>query len=315
MPDPPILILGVPRSGTSWIAAVLGSAPEVRLDSEPDNETDRPWALQAKRGLGRFPCLDPGSRAPRFERLWEYALSGSRYPVRVEQARRWQKRWLTFDAAEAACDPQRRRPLRALALAALGRPLRMTSDRSRPLVKSVHAVLCADWLASRFSPAIVVVQRDPFEIVASWRSLAAYGDGVSDRLEYAGRPRRLISDDALRRLTVRYGPPPSERDEAVAWLAFSLAQSLREFAARRPEVTVIDFDAACAEPRRVLGAAALALGLTWGPECEGTLALLNRPGTGWEVRRRSREVPGAWRRRLSASEIASIEAELERFAG
>ncbi len=308
----PILILGVPRSGTTWASSVLGAAPCVRIVHEPDNETQMPWALVAKARLGRFPLLEPAHRARAFELLWRDAFSGGAYPRRVQQLRRAQRRW-SIEAAEAAYDPQRRLPATRLALALMASPSRMRGPWLRPLVKSVHAMLCADWLVDRFRPATLVVWRDPVEVVASWRSMGSRGDRASERLEYAGRPARVLSREAFESLSERYGPPPPARVEALGWLAGALMSELASFAKRHREAVVLDFDAACASPSRALSAAADGMGLRWVPACEARLATLNRAGEGWELARLTASVPGAWRRSLEPAAIAEIEGGLMRF--
>jgi hypothetical protein len=313
MHEPPVLILGVPRSGSTWVERVLSAAGGVRVAHEPDNETEMPWPLIAKARLGRFPLLHRGDSAPAYEALWCEALSGGAYPRRVERARRLQQRWLSYEAAEAACDPRRRPPPAARALALMARPASTRQPRLRALAKSVHAALCADWLAERFQPAILVVRRDPVEVVASWWSMGARPDRHSERLEYAGRPERLLSPAAMRHLSAGYGPPPATQGGALIWLAGALMAELAGFGARSPDVTVLDFDAACADPLCVLSAVAQSLGLQWGAESEATLRAIDRPGEGWDVARETARVPGAWRRRLEAAEVAEIEKGLSRF--
>jgi len=313
MPTPPVVILGVPRSGTTWVQDVLGGCSGVQTVSEPDNETRMTWPLVAKAGLGRFPLLGPGDRAPRYEWLWRAACVGGGSSSRVLWTRRRQLRWPGVEEAEAACDPDRRLGLRPRALAWIGRPALGPVAADRVLVKSVHAALCADWVCERIPARVVVVQRDPFEVVASWRSMGARHDGASERLEYAGSPERILSRAALAHLSRCYGPVPAGRDRAITWLAAGLMSELSAFAGRRRDVLVVDFDEACAAPRRVLAAVALKLGLRWGPRADAVLAARNRPGSGWDTTREAAQVPGSWRRRLDPVVVNGIDAELSRF--
>src|SRR4051794_14190277 len=70
-----VLIAGLPRSGTTWIARMLASCEHTVLVSEPDNPNDDPFALR-KRKLpgGYYTALDPTDEAPVFERLWREAF-------------------------------------------------------------------------------------------------------------------------------------------------------------------------------------------------------------------------------------------------
>jgi hypothetical protein len=70
-----ILVIGPPRSGTTWVEQVLGRATSARVVHEPDNETCNPFALRAKTPLGRFPVLAPGDIAPpAYVDLWGRAF-------------------------------------------------------------------------------------------------------------------------------------------------------------------------------------------------------------------------------------------------
>jgi hypothetical protein len=68
--EPPILVVGIPRSGTTWLARTIASHPLVRYVHEPDNHHHAPFATKAKRGLGAFPDLPVDARHRRFEELW-----------------------------------------------------------------------------------------------------------------------------------------------------------------------------------------------------------------------------------------------------
>lgn len=311
--QPPILILGVPRSGTSWLHRILSGGEGIRPVLEPDNESERPWALIAKHRLGRFPALKRGDVSGRYEALWAEAFSGGPEPFRVELARKLQYHLLSFDTIAAAASPSGHLPLAAQLIGALGRPTQVRRPRLRPLVKSVHAVLCADWLVERFGPAVVAVRRDPVELVASWQAVAAMRERGGGALEYGGQPAGLFAQPALNMLRGRYGDPPADRRRALAWIAGALISELEAFVSRFPATLIVDFDAACLEPERALRPLVERLGLGWSESIAAKIRELDRPGTGWEVARETGRVPGAWRRRLSTRELAEIEAGLEPF--
>src|SRR6202035_122847 len=50
----PLLLVGMPRSGTTWTMRVLASDPSLLAVMEPDNEVRSAPAIWAKRGSGRF---------------------------------------------------------------------------------------------------------------------------------------------------------------------------------------------------------------------------------------------------------------------
>lgn len=72
-----MLLAGLPRSGTSWIAHALGLTQETTLVSEPDNDRNHVEALKAKASLGRYPILVPGDEASDYAALWRHAAAGA----------------------------------------------------------------------------------------------------------------------------------------------------------------------------------------------------------------------------------------------
>ena len=56
-----VLVAGLPRSGTTWVGEVLGRTAGARYLHEPDNHLLRPEAWWAKRRLGPYPEVRPGT--------------------------------------------------------------------------------------------------------------------------------------------------------------------------------------------------------------------------------------------------------------
>lgn len=55
-----VLIVGVARSGTTWVATILSKCPGVFFFNEPDDERRFKRAATAKRLLTRYPTIAPG---------------------------------------------------------------------------------------------------------------------------------------------------------------------------------------------------------------------------------------------------------------
>ena len=69
-----ILILGTPRSGTTWLFEVLSGAPGVTAVMEPDNEKVSFLGRYYKPHLPRFPTLQPGDEDATYLALWQQAM-------------------------------------------------------------------------------------------------------------------------------------------------------------------------------------------------------------------------------------------------
>ncbi len=78
-----VLVAGLPRSDTTWIAEVLRRASGLPYVHEPDHEKIWPMAWVAKRELHRFPYLAAHDKAPEFEAMWRASFRGlhAREPI------------------------------------------------------------------------------------------------------------------------------------------------------------------------------------------------------------------------------------------
>lgn len=314
-----VLVIGPPRSGTTWVEQVLGRAAGARVVHEPDNETCSPFALRAKSSLGRFPVLAAGERAPlAYFDLWSRAFEGV--------GRAATARWLTAKALlrtadadlDAAFDRGGDRSgrfsarLRLIsALAALPpAPLEERPGDPPVLVKSVHASLAAEWVVSRWRPKVVVVLRHPLNIVASHVALGwgASGLDTHHRLRNGdGGPRRI----GLSRLpALQPGATPLRR---LAWQIGLFVAALEAAAQRNPDWLVVSHDDLCADPAGGFKALCAGLGLPWTDEAAAFLAASDRPGKGLEVRRVAAEQPGNWARHLTPAQADEALAVLSAF--
>lgn len=171
-----VLILGVPRSGSTWVAEVLGALPRVQYIHEPDNEKVSQMAWRAKRAVGRFPILGVGDSHPGLERLWRVvggaplALLALDRMVGEASSRMSGRREAYLAEKERSVLAQ---PFSARLAAQAGRldPPTRPAGRVR-LVKSVHAALCAEFAAKHFrAHHVIVTSRTPYAVVASGRRM------------------------------------------------------------------------------------------------------------------------------------------------
>ena len=73
-----LLLLGVARSGTRWLATALGHAEGTRMVKEPDNVDADPTGTGVSRlGFGPYPIIDRDDPAPQFRALWDLVLHES----------------------------------------------------------------------------------------------------------------------------------------------------------------------------------------------------------------------------------------------
>ena len=294
MSGPRVLVAGLPRSGTTWVGEVLGRCAGARYLHEPDNHLVRPEAWWAKRRLGPYPELRPGAGAVSaevedYERLWAVAFSGGARPSPLYAG------------------------LRVLQRAGAPRVSGLLASRQRPrpapgplVVKSVHCARALEWTAGRFGPAVVIVERHPFGVIASWRKL-----GWDDFLD--------TDPAALRHSVVVLGVDPPRRGaswlERAAWHYGLLSSHLALARRRYPEWLVVRHEVLCGGPEPAFRRLAARLGLHFGDEAARFLAASNRPGDGYSTQRLWHEQVDGGRSRLAPAERALVSATLEAFTG
>ena len=285
----PVLVAGLPRSGTTWVGEVLGRTAGARYLHEPDNQRVRPDAWWAKRRLGPYPELEPGDEGGDYERLWARAFAGGPRPSAAYATARLLQRAGAPGLSGRLASGQRPRPAPG--------PL---------VVKSVHCARALEWTVDRFRPAVVVVERHPFGVVSSWRKLG--WDDFLDTDRHALRYSAAV-------LGVDPPPPEAPWMERAAWHYGLLSSYLQRARGRHPDWLVVRHEVLCSGPEPAFRRLSARLGLSFTGETARFLAASNRPGDGYSTHRLWHEQIDGGRSRLTAAERALILATLEVFTG
>jgi hypothetical protein len=302
----PVLVVGLPRSGTTWTARVLGAGPGARVVMEPDNEKTSAPAISAKRGLGRYPVLAPGDQARAYRRLWTWALGGAPRSTALRLADRVLRE---ADDSELEASVSGRMPARLRVSGALARLglSHVTSESSpdRTVAKSVHACLAVEWIANELSSDVVVVRRHPANVLASWIELDL-PDSDRGLEQHPAVQSRFVKPWGLS------APGPTALERA-AWQIGLMSCVLEDACARNPRWHVRSHEALCGEPAQEFGRLYRDTGLEWSAHVEEVLSAGERPGSGFSLHRRSSELAESWRTRLGESEVSVLRRVLAGF--
>jgi hypothetical protein len=155
----PVFVVGLPRTGTTWIASVLAATAGTAYFHEPFNYRNvpesAPFAMR---------YLRTGDPAPEFAAYCQRCFSGhQRHRAVISRQSKWRRR-LPFSFG-------------------------------RILVKDVHSLFALDWIDRQFGPRIVMVLRHPMAFADSWQRMAGdNSEAAIDRL--LSQPALL--DDYLR---------------------------------------------------------------------------------------------------------------------
>lgn len=298
----PILVVGLPRSGTTWTESILGTAIGAAIISEPDNEKLSAPAIRAKRVLGRYPVLAPGDAAPAYEQLWRWALTGAPTSRTLEAAARLVRRASAEDAESLV----NHRPSFELRLAGiLGSCPRTAKGSDLVVAKSVHAGLAIDWIDDKFDLDVLVILRNPANVLSSWLEL-----------DLPDRDRDLGSSRLVRK---RYMdawdvPPPSGGIvQRAAWQLGLLMTALERSAKAHPRWLVRTHERLCSDPETEFRLLFEELGLIWGPTSLGTLERSDVPGTGFSLNRKASQLADSWRGRLDSETLELLGRVLCQF--
>lgn len=299
----PVLVAGPPRSGTTWVEQVLGLAANTSSINEPDNDTQVPFALKAKRTLGRYPLLDPGDEAPEdYERLWDGAFAGIKYARNP----RWKAGKLLLKLADknefrkALCTQvEPRLSLKLRAAIALASPPSQESPADNVVVKSVHSSFSVSWIAERWQPKVVVVLRHPFNVVGSWAELGWGAGGGCSLFE-----RSLVRQRYLDPMGIPVPQKGATSIELLTWQIALLTSALEKTAGAHPDWHVVWHESLCLDPITKFKELFYKLGLTWTKEAESFLDSTTRVTSAQ---------PGRWRTRLESDQVEKIRRVVSSF--
>lgn len=315
-----VLVVGVPRSGTTWVATLLGSTRGSAYLEEPDNHLMHPFAFRAKHRLpGRFyTALEPDQHAAEYETLWREAFrSSENAPTRTPRQRALRRalanamwRGVSHKDVQRAFREPNDVAMTLRAAAALAVPETAAPGSRHLVVKSVYAPLSVEWIATRLSITVVIVVRDLLNVLSSWVELQWVGTPGDDMLDG-------LDPVVQQQLAGVHGIPVPEQDASPlvrgTWLLGMLDRTLREAARRHPDWILVRHEELCEDPGSGFRTLSHALGLEWTTDSDRTMAELNRPGRGIERARVASELPDAWRSRLAPAQIAEIASLAERF--
>jgi hypothetical protein len=304
-PRRPLVIAGMPRSGTTWTKQVLECDPSVYSLMEPDSEGHQASAIWAKRRAGRFPVLAPDDRDDAYRQLWSWILNGTSQSPRLELASKVhtivrpaeRKRFLqggssakmSLASALASHPSDRRNPV---------------LDTRRLLVKTVHAPLSIEWVASEFDIDVLVLLRHPGSILASWISIDMNDQYVPF---HESQPVRNLAQAWGVRL------PGTSHLERLVWQIGLLLTGLEKAAARHPGWTVRTHEQLCRRPAEEFHSLYADLGLNWSAAADASLAGNDRPGQGFSTQRVAADLPDDWKRRLTAEQVDELGRVLAWF--
>ena len=318
----PILIAGLPRSGTTWIGEIISTDKNIRYYYEPDNEKINSYAYYFKKTVHRFPFRLAESSSDDYYYLWKNAFSGIplrklntllfklfyRSNVPHIEAEIGNKTGFIYIDQEMkdVNDGTWRVPFKQeehIILSALAKIFirkKTAKFKHQIVIKSVHSPLCLEWIDFNFSPKIVIVLRNPFALYASYKRLFmpdAFRNILSqnnlksfmhDRLGIDSIPKNGIAEEAIFQIILVYKILAGQLKSNNHW-------------------NFISHDRLCFNPVEQYKALYSNLGLHFDSAVENKLNDLNTSGGGFIPKRIGKDQPMKWKKELTQKEVDLIK--------
>jgi hypothetical protein len=253
----PILVTGLPRSGTSWVGKMLQSTGEVVYVNEPLNPH-------------RPPGRSPGVLNASVSHAFQYICADNEEP------------WLRAYRDTARLRYRTLAELRAnrawADLARLAKNLTAFSAgrvrRRRALLDDPYAVLSAAWFATRLNAVTVVLVRDPVTWAGSWRKLG-WTTYFHELLEQPLLVRDLLGERA-EELRALVGSQDELAKNAALWrVTYEAVDAMRR---KTDSLHVVRYEDLAADPERAFGELCRTCGLTWGESARRTVREATQAG-------------------------------------
>lgn len=272
----PVLVAGMPRSGSSWTGAILATGKSIRYYREPFNAKWRRYAEPFQ-----FRYLRSGDEDNSFDEYCRAAFDGRIGGPAVEK-HHWE------------------------------RYKRYRGWPGRALLKEVHAILALDRIDDLVHPAVAVIVRHPCALAASWARLDRDrpGDpmwsGVDDHLS------GLLSQNALLEDYLSpYADVLSSADsyyEKVGALWGAIYTVLLSQAKTHSDWAVVTHEALSLNPEAEFQALFAALGCKWTPATTQALARTTSADgkKPYGTVRVSTDEPDKWRSELTSDQVDQV---------
>jgi hypothetical protein len=292
-----ILVLGFPRSGTTWLAKIFDSHPSILYRHEPDELTP----LQ--------PGMAPASQMPASQiRAWLRERGWRAAAKRPNFRKSWHPAPLDATRTALAAALAAAQRLEPRLSARIGLPDLVALRRWRQVRAALKLVNWDGTPAARTMPdtRCVFILRHPCGQVASvMAGLAAkrFGDAVMDTGAAATLAARRGID------TQAFDALPAAAKFAWSWLAFNepAVASLGTL----PNARIVIYEDLCHDPAGVSKDLFAFAGLDWHPQTDAFLGLSTsnqQQGGYFDVFRTTEVVADRWRQTMSGKDQESVRA-------
>jgi len=315
----PILVAGIPRTGSSWFAEILAKADNAIYLHEPDNEKLNFSAWNLKKNLHRYPYLRKDRKSADYLKLWEEIFSNgkTRFYNNEAEAFQLEPHYVEYQIGKKCklvhetffknnCGGRFTTPffisrLKELLRVAIYQDTfrqRKRTDK-RLIIKSVHCILALEWLCHNFDIDIVVIVRRPANIIASclelklpdsMRNIFSQRQLIEDYFKHID-PDRLTTQSIIQAMAVQIGA-----------FYYILEQQQKNY-----DWIIVKHEDMCTDTQIMCKTVFDKLGLSWNKGVEKHIARHDDQGSGFNTFRLAESLPDKYRLSFSPGEIEEIK--------
>lgn len=314
-----ILVTGIPRSGTSWIAKVLGYSNEVKFYYEPDNEHNSLLGYIHKQHLHRFPYIRANEGKNGLYTILKSTIS-DRYLYDYSKLSLAIKKLLNINLDTSELETKKKcnhldsikngssfrtpvHKIRVKTAQILYNYFQLFENHNKykklPLVKSVHCLLALPYIKSIFKAEFVIILRHPASIISSHLRLKN-----PDIYRNIFIQKKLVEDyfypfiDKINALK----DPLEKAGAQVAAFYYIIACQMKE----NSDWITVKHEDFCFQPEQEFKNLYNRLNLNWSDEIYDKIKNLNKDGRGYSTSRVARQQVNKWKGELEPSQVEKI---------
>ncbi|MGQ4646879.1 sulfotransferase [Lyngbya aestuarii] len=277
---PPVYIVGLPRSGTTWLASILNTAQGIKYFYEPFNKQHVP---EAKSLWMKYLRADDDDQE--FAKFCQDVFAGQ-----------INRRYVTRRLAQP--------------YGMFGARLRWLPGRV--MVKDVHSCLSLEWVDRHIAPITVIITRHPCAIVASQLRSLRLKNKFDPFQKLLAQPR--VIDDYLKPFEhLLRNDEGLLQQMAVCWGA--VYYIMLEQQKRHPNWLVVQHEELCRDPVREYQKLFDKLNLRWTEKTDKLLQISTTEDSGqtYVPQRISSQEPDKWKKELEQEQIEQVRRLVKPF--
>ena len=268
----PIYVVGLPRTGTTWLASILNTAWGIKYVYEPFNRQHVPEAAPYF-----MKYLRADDHDPEFMHFCDRVFSGQLMTAYTQRS--------------------------------LAKPYSLLNKRlhrlpGRVMVKDVHSGLAIECIDQHISPNTVIILRHPCATISSWLRSFKFKGNRFDLFQKLFQPQLL--EDHLKPFEALLHKEELLQKMAVSWgAAYNVILQQQK---RHPDWIVVKHEDLCQEPEKMFRRLFETLNLRWTHRTDKVLYASTSENSGktYVPKRISSQEPHKWKSELTSQQIDQI---------